>query len=223
MTAEPSSIVHRTRPAAGEPAGALVLLHGRGADELDLTPLLDLLDPEQRLVGLVPRGPLALPPGGAHWYVVREIGFPDRDTFLTTFAAASNWLDAALAEAGVPPERTVLGGFSQGAVMSYALGLGASRPRPLGILAMSGFIPTVEGFELDLEGRAGLPVSISHGTYDPVIGVEFGRDARDRLEAAGLQVAYREDPVAHQIAPGAVAQARAVLANAVASSKLEPE
>jgi phospholipase/carboxylesterase len=80
---------------------------------------------------------------------------------------------------------------------------------------MSGFIPTVEGFELDLDGRAGLPVSISHGTYDPVIGVEFGRDARDRLDAAGLEVVYREDPVAHQIAPGAVAQARTALAQAL--------
>jgi len=105
----------------------------------------------------------------------------------------------------------VLGGFSQGAVMSYALGLAAARPRPAGILAMSGFVPTVDGFELDLESRAGLPVSISHGTYDPVIGVEWGRDARERLEAAGAAVTYREDPVAHQISPGAIAQARAVL------------
>jgi phospholipase/carboxylesterase len=190
-------------------------MHGRGADELDLDPLLDLLDPEQRLVGLAPRGPLALPPGGAHWYAVREIGFPDPGTFLPTFAQLSDWLDDALAEAGVDLHRTVLGGFSQGAVMSYALGLAAVRKRPAGILAMSGFIPTVEGFELDLEGRAGMPVSISHGTYDPVIGVDFGREARDRLDQAGLRVAYREDPVAHQIAPGAVAQARAVLEQAI--------
>jgi len=192
-----------------------VLLHGRGADELDLVPLLDLLDPKQLLVGLVPRGPLALPPGGAHWYAVREIGFPDQATFLATFAEASDWLDTALGEVGLAPERVALGGFSQGGVMSYALGLAASRPRPAGILAMSGFIPTVEGFELDLESRAGLPVSISHGTYDPVIGVEFGREARDRLDAADLDVTYREDPVAHQIAPAAVAQARVVLERAL--------
>jgi phospholipase/carboxylesterase len=215
MRVERSPIVHVTRPASGTPAGALVLLHGRGADELDLAPLLDILDPDQRLVGLVPRGPLSLPPGGAHWYAVREIGFPDPETFLPTFAQLSDWLDDALAEAGIEPGKTVLGGFSQGAVMSYALGLAATRPRPAGILAMSGFIPTVEGFELDPAGRAGLPVSISHGTYDPVIGVEFGREARDRLEAAGLDVTYREDPVAHQIAPGAVAQARAVLERAL--------
>ena len=207
--------MHRTRPAAGEPAGALVLLHGRGADELDLLPLLDLLDPQQRLVGLLPRGPLALPPGGAHWYAVREIGFPDPDTFLATFAEVSTWLEAALSEAGVLPEHVAFGGFSQGAVMSHSLGLAASRPRPAGILAMSGFIPTVDGFELDLESRPGLPVSISHGTYDPVISVDFGREARDRLDAAGLDVSYREDPVAHQIAPAAVAQARAVLERAL--------
>lgn len=191
-------------------------MHGRGADEVDLMPLLDLLDPEQRLVGLLPRGPLSLPPGGAHWYIVREVGYPDAPTFTETFAAASTWLDGALEEASVPIGRTVLGGFSQGAVMSYSLGLAASRPRPGGIVAMSGFIPQVEGFELDLESAAGLPVSISHGTYDPVISVDFGRDARDRLEATGADVHYREDPVAHQIAPGALTQARAVLEKALA-------
>jgi phospholipase/carboxylesterase len=215
MSVERSPIVHVTRQASDTPAGALVLLHGRGADEVDLAPLLDLLDPGQRLIGLAPRGPLALPPGGAHWYAVREIGFPDPGTFLPTFAQLSDWLDGALAEVGVDLGRTVLGGFSQGAVMSYALGLAADRPGPAGILAMSGFIPTVEGFELDPAARAGMPVSISHGTYDPVIGVDFGREARDRLDAAGLDVSYREDPVAHQIAPPAVAQARAVLEKAL--------
>lgn len=212
---ERGAIRHISRPAAGAPAGALVLLHGRGADEHDLAPLLDLLDPARRLVGLVPRGPLALPPGGAHWYVVREVGFPDAGTFLPTLADAATWLDATLEEAGVPPERTVLGGFSQGAVMSYALGLGAGRPLPAAVLAFSGFVPLADGFELDLESRRGLPLSIAHGSLDPVIRVEFGRDARERLEAAGLDVAYREDPVPHQISPGALAQARAVLEKAL--------
>jgi phospholipase/carboxylesterase len=186
-------------------------MHGRGADELDLAPLLDLLDPDRRLVGLLPRGPLSLPPGGAHWYIVREIGYPDAPTFLETFAEASAWTDGALEEAGIEAGRTVFGGFSQGAVMSYSLGLAAARPRPAGIVAMSGFIPRVDGFELELGSRAGLPVSISHGTHDPVIGVEWGRDARERLDAAGAAVSYREDPIGHQIAPAALAQARAVL------------
>ena len=58
-----------------------MLFHGRGADEHDLFPLLDVLDPERRLDGYCPRGPLSLPPGGAHWYVVPRVGYPDVPTF----------------------------------------------------------------------------------------------------------------------------------------------
>jgi len=212
---EAAGLTYRVREPEGEPWGALVLMHGRAANELDLEPLLSVLDREARLVGILPRGPLTLPPGGAHWYVVRQVGSPDPDTFFTTFERTSTWLDAVLEELAVPPERTVLGGFSQGAVMSYALGLGASRPKPAGILAMSGFIPRVEGFELDLASRAGLPVSISHGTNDPVIGIQWGQDARDRLTKAGLDVRYHEDPVDHTITPQALAQAREALEDAL--------
>jgi phospholipase/carboxylesterase len=190
------------RPAADDPEGALVLLHGRGADERDLFPLLDMLDPERRLLGATARGPLSLPPGGAHWYVVRRVGYPDPETFYSTYSQLAGWLDDMLAEHGIPPERTVLGGFSQGSVMSYALALGPNRPRPAGIMALSGFLPRVEGFDLDLDKAAGLPVAIGHGTEDPVISVEFGREARDRLLDAGANVTYRESPVPHTIDPG---------------------
>jgi phospholipase/carboxylesterase len=179
----------------------LVLFHGRGADENDLFPLLDFLDPERRLIGATPRGPLSLPPGGAHWYVVREIGAPDKETFDATNELAGNWLAAFAEETGVPPAQTVLGGFSQGAVMTYALGLGRGRPRPAGLIALSGFIPTVEGFELDLS-PALPPVAIGHGTYDPVISVEWSRLAKQELEQAGAEVFYREYPLPHAIDPG---------------------
>jgi phospholipase/carboxylesterase len=197
------------------PAGALVLTHGRGADADDLEPLLDLLDPDRRLLGIFPRGPLFLPPGGRHWYIVRQVGFPDPGTFLPTFEELAAHLDSILAERAIPWAQAALGGFSQGAVMGYALALGAGRPRPPAVLAFSGFLPSVEGFDLALADRAGLPVSISHGSLDPVISVAFGRDARDRLTAAGLAVRYREDAVGHTISPGALAQARAVLEEAL--------
>ncbi len=193
------ALAYHIRPARSEAQGALVLFHGRGADEHDLLPLLGLLDPEQRLVGVTPRGPLRLPPGGAHWYAVYRLGYPDPATFLSTYELVSAWLDALPGRTGVPPERTVLGGFSQGAVMSYALGLGSGRPVPAGIVALSGFVPTVDGLELDLAGRRGLPVAVGHGTRDSVIGVEWGRDARDRLEPAGADLLYRESPVGHTI------------------------
>ena len=188
---------HRVRPAAGEPEGALILLHGRGADEHDLHPLLDLLDPKRRLVGYTPGGPLSLPPGGRHWYAVPRVGFPDPDTFF----ASLERLEAFVEATGVPPEKIVLGGFSQGTAMSYALSLRAGRPSPAALVALSGFIPTVPGFEVDLESRAGLPVAIGHGTQDPVIPVEFARDARERLEAAGADVTYHESPIGHTIDP----------------------
>jgi phospholipase/carboxylesterase len=205
-------LVVRGRPAAGDPDGVLVLLHGRGADEHDLAPLLDALDPQRRLLGFTPRGPLSLPPGGAHWYVTRELGYPDPATFAETFGELTGWFDALPEQTGVPLSRTVIGGFSQGCVMSYALGLMRGRPTPAGIIALSGFIPTVPGYELELASRDGLPVMIGHGTLDPVIGVQFGRDARDRLAAAGLDVVYRETAIPHTIDEGTVRQVQGWLA-----------
>ena len=191
----------RVRPAAAEPQGALVLLHGRGADEHDLFPLLDLLDPERRLLGATARGPLSLPPGGAHWYAVRKIGYPDPPSFLETWPLLTAWLDGLLEEHGLAHDRLALGGFSQGTVMSYALSLAAGRPAPAALIALSGFLPTVEGFELDLGNGAGLPVAIGHGQRDPVIGIEWGREARDRLTAAGAEVTYEDHGGGHQIDP----------------------
>ncbi len=127
------------RPAEGEPQGTLVLLHGRGADEHDLYPLLDALDPERRLLGLTPRGLHSLPPGGAHWYRLAGIPTPDPDTFWPSFEALAGWLDGL-------PRPLVLGGFSQGAVMSWALGLGrGTAKRPAAIVALSGFMPSWTG------------------------------------------------------------------------------
>jgi phospholipase/carboxylesterase len=196
------ALTYLGRPATGEPAGLLVLFHGRGADERDLYPLLDVLDPARRLLGLTPRGPLHLPPGGAHWYAVREIGFPDPSTFTETFAQASSWLDAVAEETGIAPERTVLGGFSQGAVMTYALGLAAGRARPAALIALSGFVPTVPDFELDLS--APFPrLALGHGALDPVISVDWGRRARALLQEAGAEPVYRESPtLGHSIDPG---------------------
>ena len=203
------TLAYRERPAASEPEGLLVLFHGRGADEHDLFPLLDLLDPERRLLGVTPRGPLSLPPGGAHWYAVQEIGYPDPGTFLPTYEATSDWLASLAEETGIGLDRTVLGGFSQGAVMTYALGLGRGRPRPAALVALSGFMPTVPGFELDLE-PALPPVAIGHGSLDPVISVEWSRRAKQALEAAGAEVLYREYPLPHAIDPRFPGRARAL-------------
>ena len=207
----------RLRPAAGEdPAGALILNHGRGADENDLFPLLDELDPERRLLGVTTGAPLrGVPPGGRHWYVVERVGYPHAETFAASYAALAERLDDLLAEHGIEWQQTALGGFSQGTVMSYAIGLGAGRPAPAAILAFSGFVPEVDGFSPDLPAHQGVRVFVHHGSQDPVIEPGFGRRAVERLREGGLAVEHLETDAGHWLPPEAIAPARTVLADAL--------
>ena len=195
------ALVCKIRPARSDAEGALILLHGRGTDEHDLFPLLEILDPDRRLLGITPRAPIEFENGTCHWYLSKEVGHPDAATFRRTFAHLEGWLDLVSEDMGIPPSRMVFGGFSQGAVMAYALALGAGRPQPPALIALSGFIPTVEGFEIDLSDRRGFPVAISHGINDKVIPPQCSRLARQRLEEAGADVIYRESRLPHAVDP----------------------
>jgi len=207
-----SPLSYRERPAAGAAEGLLVLHHGRGADELDLLGLGDVLDPERRLHVAAPRAPLALPGSpGYHWYVVPRVGYPDPDTFHAAYRELAAFHDELFERTGMGPDRTVLGGFSMGTVMSYALGLGAGRPAPAGILAFSGFVPVVEGWEPDLSSRTRLRVFVAHGRSDPIMAVTFARTARELLESGGLEVDYHESDAGHTIDPAYIPAATAWL------------
>ncbi|MEA2466571.1 MAG: phospholipase/carboxylesterase [Thermoleophilaceae bacterium] len=200
-----SPLTFRERPAAGEPEGLLVLHHGRGADEHDLLSLGDVLDPDRRLHVATPRAPLQLPGWpGHHWYVVPRVGYPDPDTFHAAYAELAAFHDDLWERTGVTPGRTVFGGFSMGSVMSYSLGLGKDRPAPAGILAFSGFIPVVDGWEPSLADRTGTRAFVAHGRNDPIMNVEFARQARDLLERGGLDVEYHESDAGHHIDPAHV-------------------
>jgi phospholipase/carboxylesterase len=209
-------ITFRERPADGPAAGLLVLHHGRGADENDLLPLADALDPGRRLHVVTPRAPLELPGSpGYHWYVVPRVGYPDPDTFHAAYRELAALHDEVWARTGLGPAQTVLGGFSMGSVMSYALGLGGDRPAPAGILAFSGFVPTVDGWEPDPPSRGPLRVFVAHGRNDPVIGIELARRARALLEGGGLEVEYHESEAAHAIDPRDLAAAASWLDSTV--------
>jgi phospholipase/carboxylesterase len=205
-------LVHRIREPAGEPRGALILNHGRGADENDLFGLLDELDPERTLVGVTTGAPLTnVSPGGRHWYLVPRVGYPDPKTFWASYELLGGFLDEFLAERGIDWGRTVIGGFSMGAVMSYAVSLGEGRPTPRGLLAFSGFVPTVEGWKAETGGRSDLEVAIHHGANDPIISVEFARTARDLLRAGGVEPAYLETDAGHWLPPEALEPARTIV------------
>jgi phospholipase/carboxylesterase len=206
------SLLYIERRADGEPAGLLVLHHGRGADEQDLLALSDVLDPTHRMHVASPRAPLS-PPGtsGYHWYLVPRVGYPDPKTFHAAFGMLGELHDRLWEQTGIGPERTVLGGFSMGAVMSYALGLAATRPAVAGIMAFSGFMPAVPGWKPDPAGRPNLRVFAAHGTRDQVIDVEFARSATAQLREAGLPVEYHESEAGHHIDPRGIPPASAWL------------
>jgi phospholipase/carboxylesterase len=203
-----AALVYGERAAATDPEGLLVLHHGRGTEETDLLRLADHFDPGRRLRVVAPRAPLSLPgSSGYHWYLVPRVGYPDPDTFFAARAALSELHDELWRETGIGPERTVLGGFSMGAVMSYAMALGGDRPAIAGLIAFSGFVPTVEGWQPAFEDRTGTRVFIAHGSRDPVIGIEFAHRARELVEAGGLPLEYRESEIGHQIDPSHLADA----------------
>jgi phospholipase/carboxylesterase len=213
--------VFRERPSAGEASGLLVLHHGRGADEHDLLGLADALDPQRRLHVVTPRAPLTVPGWpGHHWYLVPRVGFPDRASFDGAYALLSEFHDELWQRTGIGPERTVLGGFSMGSVMSYALALGAGRPAPAGILAFSGFVPTVDGWQPQLAGRSDVRAFIAHGSRDAVISIDFARSARALLLAGGLDVDYHEFAGGHEVDPAQIPAASGWLADVLADPPL---
>ena len=135
---------------------------------------------------MTPRAPLQLPGSpGYHWYIVPRVGYPDPATFHAATDELASFHDELWERTGIPPKRTVLGGFSMGSVMSYAIGLSRERPAPAGIIAFSGFVPVVDGWQPSTGDRTDIRVFIAHGSADPVIGVDFGRRARDSPDRGG--------------------------------------
>jgi phospholipase/carboxylesterase len=207
-----SSLAYRERPADRQPQGLLILHHGRGSDENDLLTLGDALDPTRRLHVVTPRAPLQLPGSpGYHWYRVPRVGYPDPESFEAARRQLGELHDELWQRTGLTPARTVLGGFSMGAVMSYVMGLSAERPAPAGIMAFSGFIATVEHWQPDLSGRRDVRVFIAHGARDQVISVDFARAAAERMRDAGLPVEYHESEAGHHIDPREIPAAGAWL------------
>ncbi|MCX6389432.1 MAG: phospholipase [Solirubrobacterales bacterium] len=180
-------LINIQRPASGEPEGLLVLHHGRGSDENDLIGIADLLT----LDGWP----------GNHWYIVPRVGHPDPASFAIAYQQLSDFHEQIWQETGIAPDRTILGGFSMGSVMSFATGLGDQRPVVAGILGLSGFIPTVDGWQPNFVERTDTSVLIAHGTEDPVISIEFARAAKELIEASDLELEYHEAAGGHQINP----------------------
>jgi thioredoxin 1 len=190
----------------------LLLLHGYGADERDLGGLLGYLDPDGRYAVVLPRGPIAAPPGFS-WF---DFGAEDPNEIAVAFAdalaAVDDLLDAACAEHGFDRAQAVVGGFSQGAGLALALALGPTdRIRPAGVLAMSPFVPPGL-LQVDLDAARDVAVLLQHGTADPMIPTKGTRGLAEALVDAGLPVVYGEYPMGHEVSLESVQQGQRWLA-----------
>jgi len=196
----------------GTPQAARVLLviHGYGADENDLGGLLPYLDPEGRFLTVLPRGPVAAPPGFA-WYDIEAVtsgGHGADASFLSALDSLDDLLDEVCTEHAKPRAEAIVAGFSQGGTLAVALGLRRSeRTHPAGVIAMSSYLPDVEGVDLDWDAATSIPVLVQHGTRDPLLPVERGRALAATLAEHGVPVVYSEYPMEHQVAMESVQQA----------------
>lgn len=198
-------LVTRVETGAGAADRLFLLVHGLGADESDLAALAPHLDPEGRFVVVLPRAPTPYGPGW-QWYEFTGSG-ADPGSFLASVDALDDLVDQACEQHGMRRDEAVVGGFSQGASLTMAVGLRrGDRTRPAGVLCLSGFLPDVPGLEWDWEAELP-PVLVQHGTYDPMIPVQRGRAAAHALAQHGVPTVYGEYPMGHQVALESVEQA----------------
>ena len=193
-----------------------MLHHGRGTDERDLLGLADVLDPGRRLHVVTPRAPLALPGSpGYHWYLVPRVGYPDHDTFHAARAALAELHDGLWEEAGIEPARTVLGGFSMGTVMSYAMAPRRRAPRGRRDPRLQRLRPDRRGLGALVRRPAGHRGLHRPRPQRPDHGGRLRAGAPATCSGGGLEVDYRESEVGHQIDPGSLPAPRSGSARAL--------
>ncbi|MEO0323794.1 MAG: esterase [Myxococcota bacterium] len=198
----------------------VVLLHGFGAPGDDLVPLWRVLPAPPGTRYLFPEAPLGLPPAfgpGRAWWMIdvarlqeammrgtpRDLSQEHPEALPAVRAALIELLDAAAAQLGVPPERTVLGGFSQGAMLSMDVALHDARPLA-GLALLSGTYLARDWWSPRLASRAGLPVFQSHGKDDMVLEYAGGAALHEALREAGLEAELVSFRGGHAIPPPAL-------------------
>lgn len=201
MTIQPikSTLLHKVAPMSTATSGvypALILLHGRGANEDDLLGLASYLDPRFLIISV--RAPFEFPFGGYTWYDLHEVGAPELRQFNESYQRLSQFIEDVRQQYPVDPAQIFLLGFSMGSVMAYALSL--TKPEMVkGIVAHSGYVPENTPLKFQWSKLAGLSFFVAHGTHDPVIGVDFGRRAQQLLSTTEADLTYKEYPIGHQV------------------------
>jgi phospholipase/carboxylesterase len=203
-------------PGAAPGAPLLVLMHGRGADRFDLLGLAPELAPDAVVVcpqAPWPGMPWGYGPGWA-WYRFLGGSVPEPESFERAQAELGALLAALPGELPIATGTLVLGGFSQGGVMSLGHALRNPGKIPL-VMNFSGFLPTHPSVAVSPDRVAGTRIFWGHGTGDPAIPFALAEEGRAALRAAGADLTPRDYPIGHGISPAELADARAWLAAAL--------
>ena len=206
--------------SAPNPTAAVIWLHGLGADGNDfagLVPELDLIGcpPIRFIFPHAPSIPVTLNGGYIMpaWYDILGANLVDRQD--AAGIQKSEHAIKALIEnevaRGIPVERIVLAGFSQGCAMALHTGLRLPH-RLAGIMALSGYLPLADRFASErMLANANTPVFMAHGTQDPVVVLARGEKTRDALAAMGHPVQWHTYPMQHAVHPREIADIAAFL------------
>lgn len=197
------------RTTGDAPQFSILWLHGLGADGNDFAPIVpELVRPGWPALRFVfPHAPVRAVTvnGGMRmraWYDLLSIDLGERREdeggVRDSIAQVEALIDAEVAR-GIPPERIVLAGFSQGAAIALATGLRRTEPLA-GVVALSGYLPLPQASlaEATPVGLS-LPVFMAHGSQDPVVPEVLGTRSRDALVQAGMQVDWHSYPMPHSV------------------------
>ncbi len=218
---------HIELESAPNPTAAVIWLHGLGADGNDFAALVPELDlsgcpPIRFVFPHAPKMPVTINGGYVMpaWYDIMGANLTDRQD--DRGIQKSEWAINALIEnevaRGIPYERIVLAGFSQGCAMALHTGLRLQH-RLAGIVALSGYLPLADRFPSERHAaNANTPVFMAHGTQDPVVVIQRGEESRDALAALGHPVQWHTYPMPHSVHPREVADIAVFLKQVLGAS-----
>ncbi len=188
-------IIQEPRKPAGNEHPAVILLHGRGADEYDLFDLTRYLD--ERFFFISVRAPYPFPYGGFTWFDLPESGMPDPSILADSYHKLGTFFDEIRVNYPVNPKKIFLLGFSMGTIMSYTLAL--TRPHDIaGVMANSGYLPEEAPFPYQWDEAKTTPFFVAHGVQDVMLPVTLARRSKLVLEQHHVPLEYHEYPIGHQ-------------------------
>ena len=202
---------------AAAPTHSIIWLHGLGADGHDFAPIVPQLvapaSPPLRFVfPHAPVRPVTINNGMSMraWYDIAAFDLNARqdEAGMRASVGEVETLIAREHGRGVPSERIVLAGFSQGGAIALAAGLKHAQALA-GIVALSTYLPAYATAPAELNpANAATPIFWGHGSVDPVVALQRGVDSRDRLQALGYPLEWHSYLMAHAVCPEEIADLR---------------